>query len=145
MLSVRKLTRKEIGLFGKTLLFPNCFPTKMGFSQGVHHNPVGTTFSKNFTDKIPIKKYHPNKLRFPSKPLFIGKQLSMENIITTTNNQKQYKRTDRSVSPETAQKISRSLKTYNATHPRPEQWRKNISNGVHDYWQQIQPKKEDAK
>lgn len=37
--------------------------------------------------------------------------------VTTTGNQ-QYKRRDRSVSPETAQKISNSLKSYNATHPR---------------------------
>ena len=66
----------------------------------------------------------------------------MDNTIVTTNNQKQYKRQDRSVSPETAAKISRSLKTYNATHPRPERWRKKISDGVHGYWQQIQPKKE---
>ena len=83
---------------------------------------------------------------FPSKPLFIGKQLSMENIITTTNNQKQYKRTDRSVSPETAQKISNSLKSYNATHPRSPQWCKKISDGLKadtgGYWAHIKPKKE---
>ncbi len=65
---------------------------------------------------------------------------------TTTNNQKQYKRSDRSVSPETAQKISRSLKSYNATHPRPEQWRKKISDGLKadtgGYWSKIPLKKE---
>ena len=70
----------------------------------------------------------------------------MDNTITTTNNQKQYKRSDRSVSPETAQKISRSLKSYNATHPRPEQWRKKISDGLKaetgGYWSKISPKKE---
>ena len=64
----------------------------------------------------------------------------MENN-TTTNNQKQYKRQDRSVSPETAQKISNSLKSYNATHPRNPEWCQKISDGVHGYWQQIQPKK----
>lgn len=70
----------------------------------------------------------------------------MDNTITTTNNQKQYKRSDRSVSPETAQKISRSLKSYNATHPRPEKWRKKISDGLKadtgGYWSKIPPKKE---
>ena len=70
----------------------------------------------------------------------------MENTVITTNNQKQYKRSDRSVSPETAQKISQSLKSYNATHPRPEQWRKRISDGLKadtgGYWSKIPPKKE---
>ena len=70
----------------------------------------------------------------------------MDNTVITTNNQKQYKRTDRSVSPETAQKISQSLKSYNATHPRPEQWRKRISDGLKadtgGYWSKIPPKKE---
>lgn len=69
----------------------------------------------------------------------------MDNTIVTTNNQKQYKRTDRSVSPETAQKISQSLKSYNATHPRPEQWRKRISDGLKadtgGYWSKVPPKK----
>lgn len=63
----------------------------------------------------------------------------------TTTNQKQYKRQDRSVSPATAQKISNSLKTYNATHPRPEQWCKRISDGLSSetggYWSKIPPKK----
>ena len=66
----------------------------------------------------------------------------MENI-TTTNNQKQYKRQDRSVSPETAQKISNSLKTYNATHPRPDIWCKRISDGLKadtgGYWSKVPP------
>lgn len=60
----------------------------------------------------------------------------MEN---TTN--KTYKRQDRSVSPETAQKISNSLKSYNATHPRNPEWCQKIANGVHGYWKQISPKK----
>ena len=65
----------------------------------------------------------------------------MDNTIVTTNNQKQYKRQDRSVSPETAQKISNSLKAYNATHPRPEIWRKRISDALkNDYWANIKPK-----
>jgi len=70
----------------------------------------------------------------------------MDNTVITTNNQKQYKRTDRSVSPETAQKISQSLKSYNATHPRPDIWRKRISDGLKadtgGYWSKIPPKKE---
>ena len=68
----------------------------------------------------------------------------MDNI-TTTNNQKQYKRQDRSVSPETAQKISNSLKSYNATHPRNPQWCKKISDGLKadtgGYWSKVPPKK----
>lgn len=95
--------------------------------------------------KILIKKYHLNKPTFPSIPLFIGKRILMENI-TTTNNQKQYKRQDRSVSPETAHKISQSLKSYNATHPRPDIWCKRISDGLKaetgGYWSHIKPKKD---
>lgn len=69
----------------------------------------------------------------------------MENTVTTNNNQKQYKRQDRGVSPETAQKISQSLKSYNATHPRNREWCQKISDGVHGYWQRIpQRKKEDG-
>ena len=54
--------------------------------------------------------------------------------VTTTGNQ-QYKRRDRSVSPETAQKISSSLKSYNATHPRGKasdgsEWSKKISDSL---------------
>ena len=61
--------------------------------------------------------------------------------VTTTNNQ-QYKRIDRSVSPETAQKISNSLKNYNATHPRGKAkegsaWSKKISDKLHQYWRTI--------
>ena len=64
----------------------------------------------------------------------------MENTL-----QKTYKRQDRSVSPETAQKISQSLKSYNATHPRNPEWCKKISDGLKantgGYWSYIQPKK----
>ncbi len=61
--------------------------------------------------------------------------------------QKNYKRKDRSMSPETAQKISNSLKSYNATHPRGtastgSAWAKSIQKGVQQYWKQI-PKKTD--
>ena len=69
--------------------------------------------------------------------------------VTTTGNQ-QYKRRDRSVSPETAQKISSSLKSYNATHPRGKasdgsQWSKKISDSLkNNYWKQIPPKKQDG-
>lgn len=65
--------------------------------------------------------------------------------VTTTGNQ-QYKRRDRSVSPETAQKISNSLKSYNATHPRGKasdgsQWSKRISDSLkNNYWSCIPPK-----
>ena len=58
---------------------------------------------------------------------------------------KQYLRRDRSVSPQTAKKISASLKTYNATHPRSEEWCKRISDGLRTdtggYWSKIPPKK----
>ena len=54
---------------------------------------------------------------------------------------KTYKRQDRSVSPETAQKISKSLKSYNATHPRSPEWCKKISDGLRSdsggYWSKI--------
>lgn len=59
--------------------------------------------------------------------------------------QKTYKRQDRSVSPETAQKISNSLKSYNATHPRSDIWKRRISDGLKaetgGYWAHIKPKK----
>ena len=64
--------------------------------------------------------------------------------VGTTN--QQYKRRDRSVSPETAQKISNSLKSYNATHPRGKasdgsQWSKRISDSLkNNYWSTIPPK-----
>ena len=64
--------------------------------------------------------------------------------VSTTN--QQYKRRDRSVSPETAQKISNSLKSYNATHPRGKasdgsQWSKRISESLkNNYWSSIPPK-----
>ena len=63
----------------------------------------------------------------------------------------QYKRRDRSVSPETAQKISNSLKSYNATHPRGKasdgsQWSKRISDSLkNNYWTQIPPKQTNEK
>lgn len=64
--------------------------------------------------------------------------------------QKQYKRQNRSVSPETAEKISKSLKSFNASHPRGtaaggSEWSKAIQKGTKNYWKQIPPKKtEDA-
>ena len=69
----------------------------------------------------------------------------------TTN--KQYKRVDRSVSPETARKISSSLKSYNATHPRGKasdgsEWSKKISDSLKSdtggYWSRIPAKKNDS-
>lgn len=71
--------------------------------------------------------------------------------VTTTGNQ-QYKRRDRSVSPETAQKISSSLKSYNATHPRGKasdgsEWSKRISDSLKadtgGYWSKIPTKTKD--
>ena len=68
--------------------------------------------------------------------------------VGTTN--QQYKRRDRSVSPETAQKISNSLKSYNATHPRGKasdgsQWSKRISDSLrNNYWAQIPSKKQEG-
>lgn len=68
----------------------------------------------------------------------------MANTVVTDNN-KQYKRQDRSVSPETAQKISNSLKSYNATHPRNPEWCQKISDGLKadtgGYWSKVPPKK----
>ena len=75
----------------------------------------------------------------------------MSNTVITPSNGKQYKRRDRSVSPETAQKISSSLKSYNATHPRGKasdgsQWSKRISDSLKadtgGYWSHI-PKSND--
>ena len=60
----------------------------------------------------------------------------MENSVQ----QKNYKRQDRSVSPETARKISQSLRAYNATHPRSDEWKQNQSDGLRNYWRQIVPK-----
>ena len=60
---------------------------------------------------------------------------------------KQYKRQDRSVPELTKQKISRSLKSYNATHPRNPEWCKKISDGLRTdtggYWSKIPPKQTD--
>ena len=70
----------------------------------------------------------------------------MSNTVITPSNGKQYKRRDRSVSPETAQKISSSLKSYNATHPRGKasdgsQWSQRISDSLKSetggYWSKI--------
>ena len=60
--------------------------------------------------------------------------------------QKEYKRKDRSVKPETAEKISNSLKSFNASHPRGtaasgSEWAKAIQQGTKNYWKQIPPKK----
>ena len=56
---------------------------------------------------------------------------------------KTFKRQDRSVSPETARKTSQSLKSYNATHPRSAEWCKRISDGLRadtgGYWSHIAP------
>ena len=59
------------------------------------------------------------------------------------NQEKQYKRQDRSPSPETRAKISNTLKSYNATHPRSPEHSQKIRNGLLHYWQQI-PKKDDT-
>ena len=65
--------------------------------------------------------------------------------------QRKYKRKDRSVSPTTAQKISQSLKSYNATHPRGKaadgfEWSKKISSSLKiNYWTQIPPKQTNDK
>lgn len=67
-------------------------------------------------------------------------------VITPSNGNKEYKRKDRSVSPTTAQKISNSLKSYNATHPRGKaadgsEWSKKISASLkNQYWSSIPPK-----
>ena len=53
--------------------------------------------------------------------------------------QNRNKRQDRSVSPETAQRISEKLKAYNATHPRSSAWCKKISKGLQAYWKDIPP------
>ena len=63
--------------------------------------------------------------------------------------QKQYKRTDRSVPELTKQKISRSLKQFNSNHPRgkaPEsEWSQKISDGLRKkYWCNIPSKKSDG-
>ncbi len=64
----------------------------------------------------------------------------------TTTSSPQYKRKNRSVSPETAQKISHSLKIYNSVHPRGKvsdgsQWSKRISDALKTetggYWSKI--------
>ena len=58
----------------------------------------------------------------------------------------EFKRKDRAVSPETAKKISDSLKSYNAAHPRGtvdsgSEWAKAIQKGTKNYWKQIPPRK----
>ena len=97
----------------------------------------------------------PNRLRmrsFPDIVIFIYKiEFYMNNdVIKTTTTvgttNQQYKRRDRSVSPETAQKISNSLKSWNATHPRGKasdgsEWSKRISDSLkNNYWSSIPPK-----
>lgn len=68
-------------------------------------------------------------------------------VITPSNGNNVYKRRDRGVSPETAQKISYSLKTYYATHPRGKaengsEWSKKISASLkNNYWTRI-PRKQ---
>ena len=57
------------------------------------------------------------------------------------NSTTQYKRQDRSVNPEVRSKISSSLKSYNATHPRSSEYRQNLSNGLKSYWEKIPTKK----
>lgn len=72
---------------------------------------------------------------------------TIKTTTTTKVNGMQYKRTSRSVSPETAKKISNSLKNYNATHPRGKasdgsEWSQKISNGQKKAWAQIPTNKE---
>ena len=55
----------------------------------------------------------------------------------------EYKRKTRSVSPATKQKISSTLKSYNATHLRTDAHKQRISDGLKDYWKQI-PSGEDT-
>lgn len=64
-------------------------------------------------------------------------------------NQKQYKRTERSVPDQVRQKISNSLKQYNEIHPRGKasegsEWATNISRALRSdtggYWSKIKPK-----
>ena len=55
-----------------------------------------------------------------------------------TPQQKQYKRQDRSVSPETRQKISQKLSGKSKSYSH----RAHIAQGVANYWKQIPPKKE---
>jgi len=64
--------------------------------------------------------------------------------------EQQYKRQDRAVSPETAKKISNSLKSYNAAHPRGtvssgSEWAKAIQQGTKNYWSKIPPKADKTK
>ena len=62
---------------------------------------------------------------------------------------KEYKRVDRSVPTLVRQQISRSLKSYNATHPRGKaadgsEWSQKISDGLSKYWVNIPSKKSDG-
>ena len=67
-------------------------------------------------------------------------------IMQTNTYQKTYKRQNRGVSPETAQKISASLKAYNVANPRNPEWCEKISNSLKadtgGYWSKIPPKSE---
>ena len=54
--------------------------------------------------------------------------------------EKTYKRKTREVSPETKQKISSSLTSYNATHRRSDQHNHRIADGLRNYWSRIPSK-----
>ena len=49
----------------------------------------------------------------------------------------EYKRKTREVSPRTKEKISSTLKNYNATHPRTDAHKARISQSLKDYWEKI--------
>lgn len=81
----------------------------------------------------------------------MNKNVTKTTTTVGTSNNQQYKRKDRSVSPETAQKISNSLKSYNATHPRGKAsdgsiWSQRISDSLKSdtggYWSRIPAKQE---
>ena len=77
-------------------------------------------------------------------------QVSHYLLIKLSDMEQQYKRQDRAVSPETAKKISDSLKSYNAAHPRGtvssgSAWAKSIQQGTMNYWNKIPPKADKTK
>ena len=55
---------------------------------------------------------------------------------------KNYKRTTRAVASATKEKIRQSLRRYNQAHPRSDEYRQKISNGLKNYWEQISKKDE---
>lgn len=55
--------------------------------------------------------------------------------------EKNYKRTTRKMSPATKEKISQSLRLYNQTNPRDDEYRNKISDGCKSYWAIIPPPK----